>query len=242
MCLLPSRLVSGGLSARSPARLRRSSSHDADAAQMGGEIGNLSAKEQDLLMQRRDETGHRHALIRRYLFEDAPKHLLKAQARALAVEPDRSRLEGVAVRGLICKKVAHVSSIDLIFSIGYSLSWRLSPYPSPLREVGSGHFRREPSCSACARVPSPSLAHAARSAGRICRLDRLPPKVEVARALERKSGRPFDVATLALTGGGCPNTTLHLSWMLAGLVDAGGAPIGADWVETALNVRKGCLG
>ena len=73
---------------------------------MGGEIGDFPAQEQDLLVQRRDETRHRHPLVRRYLFEDAPKHLLKAQARALAVEPDRPRLEGVAVRGLACKKLA----------------------------------------------------------------------------------------------------------------------------------------
>jgi hypothetical protein len=98
---------------------------------MGGEVWDFATKEQDLLMQRRDKTGHRYPLVRRYLFQDPPKHILKAHARALAVESDRPCLEGVAVRGLACKKVAHVSSFDRLFPV--ATIGCLRGFPSAIR-------------------------------------------------------------------------------------------------------------
>jgi hypothetical protein len=105
-------LASRRLRARSSAGFRQGASGDADAAEMGGEIGDFPAQEQDFLVQRRDETGHGHSLSRCDILKDVPEHLFHANACALTVQSYGACLEGVAVRALACKKVTHVSSFD----------------------------------------------------------------------------------------------------------------------------------
>src|ERR1700722_9005456 len=119
MGLLRRRLASGGLRVRSSAGFDRSSSGDADAAEVRGEVGDFATKEQDLLVKSRDEAGHGHPLGRGDVLKDFPEDILQTDAGALAVQPDGTRFEGVAVRGLARKKVTHVSSTTVIVSTTY---------------------------------------------------------------------------------------------------------------------------
>src|SRR5579864_295777 len=79
----------------------------ADAAQMRGEIRHVPPHQQNFVVQCGDEGRNGQALAGGDLLEDVPEFPFEADARALPVEPDRTRFIDVAVWVLAGKQMAH---------------------------------------------------------------------------------------------------------------------------------------
>src|SRR5689334_9147369 len=72
-------------------------SYETDAAQVRREIWDRPPHQQNFAVQCGDEARDGHAFQRCYLPEDVPEYPFESDACALAVEPNRTGLVGVAV-------------------------------------------------------------------------------------------------------------------------------------------------
>ena len=62
--------------------------NETDASQVRSKIRDRAPHQQDFVMQRRDETGDRQALLPGNLLEAVPKDLFEPDAGALPIEPN----------------------------------------------------------------------------------------------------------------------------------------------------------